>query len=187
MADIMDYMEWRGDVTFDMIPVNEVDGLIFSQFAYIPLEGVIDDMSGEMSVLEAGNRFFDIHSEEEISGYTELLKNCCRVFKGMMNCDRFKNLKIKYYHADFNPEIAKQFGAVTIVIHNDLYYVAFRGTDDSLAGWEEDFKACYTMPVEAQVEAESYLGRIFNDYDGKIYIGGHSKGGNLAVLSLIHI
>ena len=48
MADIMDYMEWRGDVTFDMIPVNEVDGLIFSQFAYIPLEGVIDDMSGEM-------------------------------------------------------------------------------------------------------------------------------------------
>ena len=96
MADIMDYMEWRGDVTFDMIPVNEVDGLIFSQFAYIPLEGVIDDMSGEMSVLEAGSRFFDIHSEEEISGYTELLKNCCRVFKGMMNCDRFKNLKIKY-------------------------------------------------------------------------------------------
>lgn len=93
MADIMDYMEWRGDVTFDMIPVNEVDGLIFSQFAYIPLEGVIDDMSGEMSVLEAGSRFFDIHSEEEISGYTELLKNCCRVFKGMMNCDRFKNLK----------------------------------------------------------------------------------------------
>ncbi len=181
MADIMDYMEWRGDVTFDMIPVNEVDGLIFSQFAYIPLEGVIDDMSGEMSVLEAGNRFFDIHSEEEIRGYTELLKNCCRVFKGMMNCDRFKNLKIKYYHADFDPEISKQFGAVTIVIHDDLYYVAFRGTDDSLAGWEEDFKACYTMPVEAQVEAESYLGRIFNDYDGKIYIGGHSKGGNLAV------
>ena len=183
MADIMDYMEWRGDVTFDMIPVNEVDGLIFSQFAYIPLEGVIDDMSGEMSVLEAGNRFFDIHSEEEIRGYTELLKNCCRVFKGMMNCDRFKNLKIKYYHADFDPEISKQFGAVTIVIHDDLYYVAFRGTDDSLAGWEEDFKACYTMPVEAQVEAESYLGRIFNDYDGKIYIGGHSKGGNLAVYS----
>lgn len=70
---------------------------------------------------------------------------------------------------------------MTIVIHDDLYYVAFRGTDDSLAGWEEDFKACYTMPVEAQVEAESYLGRIFNDYDGKIYIGGHSKGGNLAV------
>ena len=58
MADILDYMEWRGDVTFDMIPVNEVDGLIFSQFAYIPLEGVIDDMSGEMSVLEAGNSFF---------------------------------------------------------------------------------------------------------------------------------
>lgn len=49
---------------------------------------------------------------------------------------------------------------MTIVIHDDLYYVAFRGTDDSLAGWEEDFKACYTMPVEAQVEAESYLGRI---------------------------
>ena len=106
MADKIDYMEWRGDVTFGMLPVNEVDGLIFSQFAYIPLEGVIEDMTGEMSIFEAGSRFFDIHSEEEIDGFTDLLRNCCRVFIGMMNCDRFKNLKIKYYHADFNPELA---------------------------------------------------------------------------------
>lgn len=182
MANIIDYMDWRGDITFDKSPLNEVDGLIFSQFAYIPLEGILKlDSSDYHTIKEVGTAFFNLHTGEEIEAYPPLLNNCCKVLKKMMETERFGNLLVGDYRSDFDPGVAKQFAAVTIIISTLVRYIAFRGTDDSIAGWEEDFKTCYMMPVPAQADAAKYLANAMSYYDCKFYLGGHSKGGNLAV------
>ena len=85
-----------------------------------------------------------------------------------------------------DPEKAMQFGAVTILLGNGDIVVAFRGTDGTITGWEEDFNLCYMMPVASQVEADEYLDSVMNTLAGKVYICGHSKGGNLAIYSTFH-
>lgn len=182
MANIIDYMDWRGDVTFEQVGLNEIDGLIFSQLAYIPFDGLLENGFSEYRTLyDLGRDFFDTFPEEDIENWTDLLRNCCTVLKKMMEVERFKNLLLCNYCSEFDPEQSKQFAAITINLFGENCYVAFRGTDDSLAGWEEDFKACYMMPVPAQAKAAEYVRYVLDNFDGKIYIGGHSKGGNLAV------
>lgn len=182
MANIIDYMDWRGDITFEQSGLNEVDGLIFSQLAYIPFDGLLESGFSEYRTIEdIGSAFFSVYSEDIIDTWTDLLKNCCLVLKKMMETDRFRKLLLFNYCSEFDPEESKQFAAVTINLSDDTCYIAFRGTDDSIAGWEEDFKACYMMPVPAQSKAAEYVRYVLDNYNGKIYIGGHSKGGNLAV------
>ena len=35
MANIIDYMDWRGDVPFSVSPFNDIDNLIFTQLSFI--------------------------------------------------------------------------------------------------------------------------------------------------------
>ena len=185
MANLMDYMEWRGDVTFKASEVNEIDGLIFSQMSYVFFEDIIDDNNNTIGAL--AERFFNKYSLDEIEKLPEIIKSSCMIFKKMAECERYKNLRLINYVTDFQPDIAKQFAAVTVVIDEENYYVAYRGTDDSLAGWEEDFKACYMMPILSQMEAVEYLGEIMTLFHGNVYLGGHSKGGNLATYAAVMI
>ena len=185
MANLMDYMEWRGDVTFKASEVNEIDGLIFSQMSYVFFEDIIDDKNNTIG--ELAERFFNKYSMEEIDNLPEIIKSSCMIFKKMAECERYKHLRLINYVTDFQPDIAKQFAAVTVVIDEENYYVAYRGTDDSLAGWEEDFKACYMMPVLSQTEAVEYLCEIMRLFHGNVYLGGHSKGGNLATYAAVMI
>ncbi|HBY32954.1 MAG TPA: hypothetical protein DEG74_04225, partial [Clostridiales bacterium] len=62
---------------------------------------------------------------------------------------------------------------------------AFRGTDGTLIGWKEDFQLSYQYPVPAQEEAGRYVSFLSRELppNVKFYIGGHSKGGNLAIYS----
>lgn len=76
---------------------------------------------------------------------------------------------------------SNQFSAVVFTLGNDHSYIAFRGTDNSIAGWKENFLMSFTEEVLAQKQAVSYVNHIANQLDGTFYLGGHSKGGNLAV------
>ena len=41
MADISDYLCWRGDITFEQDPFNDVDNLILAQIAYVDFSDII--------------------------------------------------------------------------------------------------------------------------------------------------
>ena len=41
MANMLDYVDWRGDIPFTQVPLNEVDNLILSQLCYIDFEGIV--------------------------------------------------------------------------------------------------------------------------------------------------
>jgi hypothetical protein len=76
----------------------------------------------------------------------------------------------------------EQFAALTIETGDGAVYVSFRGTDDTLAGWKEDFELACLPEIPAQKKAERYVRDVAEQYPRrKLRLGGHSKGGNLAV------
>lgn len=188
MADVRDYLDWRGDLSFKADAFNEIDALILSQFAYLDFTGIIKEgFELALPMKEIGKRYFAAHGPEESKNLTILLSNCEGITRKMILSDRFKRLYAFNYVDKYDSEESIQFSAVTIKIDNKKLFVAFRGTDDSLAGWQEDFKLCYMTPVQAQLEAVEYLKEVCEWWDGEVILGGHSKGGNLAIYATMQL
>lgn len=182
MANLMDYLDWRGDITLEQSPFNEIDALILTQFVYLPFEGIIGmNFTDKITIEAAGEEFLDVYRNGEDENLTLLVNNCRKVMCKMMKTERFRNLKVFNYMDKYDPVSSKQFAAVTIQLSEDCVFVAYRGTDDTITGWEEDFKLCYMTPVASQIEAEVYLKDVCRNWKGKIMMGGHSKGGNLSI------
>ena len=97
---------------------------------------------------------------------------------------RLRDLRVCCYVDDFDESAEKQFSACTLRLPRGAAYVSFRGTDNSVVGWKEDFNMAFETGVPSQIAAVSYLERVAPTIEGGIYLGGHSKGGNLAAYAL---
>lgn len=173
--NINDYIRWRGEITFKQSQFNEVDNLILSQLAYINWSGVVDKQT---ITLKKAWDLYQTKIDNELSMYEE----CCSL---AANSNRFKDLKLSNYSKDINKETEKQFGAITFQLPDKSYYVAFEGTDNSLVGWKEDFNMTFTSPIPAQIEAAEYFKNLLTIPFSSFRLGGHSKGGNLAVYAAV--
>lgn len=188
MANIFDYLDWRGDISFKEDPFNEVDNLVLSWMAYVHLDGILPSGVCNVSVTvgEAVKRFFEIYDLEEKLKEYSLTKTSALLFHKMVDCPRFSNLRILNYVNHISVELQQQFSAMTIEIGEDLLYVAYRGTDDTIVGWREDFNMSFLPCVPSQLEAVEYLNASVRGRKERLIIGGHSKGGNLAVYAAMH-
>ena len=67
MANILDYLEWRGDISLQEDPFNAVDNLVLSWMAYVNLDEVmpIGICNGSMTVSEAIEKFFSKYTLED--------------------------------------------------------------------------------------------------------------------------
>ncbi len=99
---------------------------------------------------------------------------------------RYRDIELSGYVDQVDHEQSKQFSATVFSINSKQHYIAFRGTDDTLAGWKEDFRMSFMDEVQAQQDAAAYLKKVISNYEGEFYLGGHSKGGNLAVYAAAH-
>lgn len=177
MPNIIDYIEWRGDLSFENSPINEIDDIIFSRFSYIPFKCIelkdidtIGDIALKMKDLDIDNYLWD---DDKV------------FLQKIGNCKRFKNIKVSDYIEIFDKAAEKQFAAITLWIQDSKKYISFRGTDSSLVGWKEDLNMGFRKDVPSQKEAVKYLDSIANKYKDNLIVGGHSKGGNLAVYSAV--
>ena len=181
MSDIKDYIDWRGDIEFDNNAFNELDALALTQFVYLPLgENVGESINDECTLQKVCRHYFKHHEGEE-ENLAMLILNCGDISRKMMNAPRFKGIKLCKFRERYDQINAVQFAAVSAKISDDTMVVIFRGTDDTVAGWEEDFKLCYMFPMDAQIEAAKYLKEVCEEWDGNIVIAGHSKGGNVGI------
>lgn len=176
MNNIVTYAQTMFD-TFDHTPMNEVDSLILSWFSYLHLPYGDDWESISLMDLYKAE-FFD---EMFLNVYEP--ESSKQLFAALVASPRFRNIRICGYVQHSDPEIEKQFAAVTIHLDSNHSYISFRGTDSTLLGWKEDFNMAFTYPVPAQREAAAYLMVAARHCCGKLYLGGHSKGGNLAVFA----
>ena len=180
MADILEYLDWRGDVPFDVDPFNDVDNLILAQISYTDLEGVVTQ-DEKLTIEEIAQIYFQIHTEEEINGRDTFYKLAPMVLKKAAESRRFKGTVICHYINMISASREEQYSAVTYRLPNEISYVAFRGTDNTIVGWKEDFNLSFMSETAGQRRAVEYVDFYFKDSYEKLILGGHSKGGNFAV------
>ena len=185
MTNIIDYLKWRGDVLFNSHPLNEVDSLVFAQLSYIPFDKMVSsDVETKGRTIE---EIYDAHfldPDKKISlGAIIPTEKIIPLFEMLSHSARFKDVRIRAYVNEVDHSEEKQFSAVCFDLPTGGTYVAFRGTDDNLVSWKEDLNMALFTPIPSQRVAVEYLTRIGESATGKLYLGGHSKGGNLAVYS----
>ena len=183
MANIMDYLEWRGDLDFRKAPFNEVDNLILTQIVYLDLDGVVPgiDRESKVTVAEAGQRYFHKYPIETVNAMPRLKKNASFLLNTMMKSERFKNCYLSKYVEDISVEEESQFSAMKIDLDDGSVFLSFSGTDNTVVGWKENFNMSYLTETPGQKKAVRYVQETVPFYKNKLRFGGHSKGGNLAV------
>ena len=174
MANIFDYIQWR-DLSIEKVEFNEIDNLILARLSYFPLDGVVNGEE-EISITEAYEKYEKLENKGRI-----LQQEDTTLFPILAKSTRFGKMKLTNYINKIDPKQEKQFSAVTILMPDNTIYVAYRGTDNTIVGWKEDFNMSFSELVPAQTDAANYLNNIAYKYKNNIRVGGHSKGGNLAV------
>ena len=181
MGNIMDYISWRGDLTFAQSPFNEVDNLILACFSYVNLDRIpaVTRQKG-IELKKLVKEFKKLHTIKELEADKSFIRLAPFMMLEMAESVRFGNCVIRNYVNEIVTEAEQQFSAVEIVLEDGTSYVSFRGTDDTIIGWKEDFNLS-TGVVPAQERAVEYMQRISDKASGMLRAGGHSKGGNLAI------
>ena len=182
---VLEYLSEYGGETFGELPFHDVDSLILSQFCYLKFDGLVPGPEERkdyvsLSQLREHPDFDRLFSDIRYEKPNRLL------FERMADSRRFGELKLNYYENIIEHDTEVQFSAVTFLLPNGVIYVAFRGTDENMVGWKEDFNMTFMDVVPAQILAVKYLNEVARTFEGDFLVGGHSKGGNLSVYSAMH-
>lgn len=186
MAETMlDYLKNHGPVSFFEEPLNEVDSLILCQFAYLKFDGMVPDV-------KENKPFVTMQELKNHADYEKLFKNVWfektnkELFENMLASRRFCKLKMNCYTNIIETGWETQFSAITFLLEDGSIYVAYRGTDENIVGWKEDLNMAFQDPTPGQSYSVKYLNMVVGKLHQPFYIGGHSKGGNLAVYAAMN-
>lgn len=201
---IIDFVLWRGDLTAQQQSFQQIDYLILSNLAYIQFDHIIDSTPHFHLTL---SQAYDLYQKQNL----EINDESHQLFQIVSQSPRYQNIQIISYINEIDKELVKQFAAITFLLENQTLFIAYRGTDSSLVGWHEDFLMLCENVVSSQISAVHYLQKIgqlpyqqtfIQDFKNKnlgtvkeriikhfqykkngfpILLGGHSKGGNLAM------
>ncbi len=186
MADIFDYLEWRGDISFSEVGVNEIDSLILSMICYVDFDGIVPrNEKNSPTLLAAARQYTNEHKGENIRMGAILPSGILNLLVRAAKTRRFGGVRLSGYINKIELDTQTQFSALTYSLGEGDIFVGYRGTDDTLVGWKEDFNMSFMSAVPAQLEAVKYLEEAARIFDGAIYCGGHSKGGNLAIYATV--
>jgi hypothetical protein len=184
MADIFDYLNWRGDLTLRQAPFNPVDNIILTHVSYLPLDNIVPGIEENRTVTIAGaaGAFGKaiLKNPDDFESFL-VSKQDPDFFDALSVSARFKDMGLAGFVNQIDTDQEKQFAALTILTGDDASFVTYRGTDNSLVGWKENLNMIFTAEVPAQREAVRYLEKAAKKFPGPLRVGGHSKGGNLAV------
>lgn len=188
MSNIIDYIKWRGDVSFSYSPLNEIDVALFAEFIVPDFDGIISpSFTGEPVTLgEAVEKYFTLH--ESAGSELGLLEpqSSIPMIRNMGLSKRFREVGVTGYVIHIDEEKNEQFGALTFLLPDGTRTVVFKPTDDTIIGWKEDCMLAVSDSVPAQKDALSYLLEAAAGNDAPLLIAGHSKGGNLSAYAAIH-
>ena len=190
MANILDYLSWRGDLTLAQSPFNEVDNLILAELSFVNFTGIVPGPGeGEGVPLHAAaEAFFRSHEGGDMGMGVLVPDEIPTLLRKMAECPRFREMKVNCFCDHLDVRKAEQFAAATVELGDGSIYLSFRGTDDTIAGWKEDFLLGCQPEVPAQKKAVAYVKAVAAQYPRrKLMLGGHSKGGNLAVYGGIFV
>lgn len=185
METVLDYLKEYGGRSFREMPMTEVDSLALCQLSYLKFDGMVPDVSENrpsvtLKSLAEHPDFEKLFADVRYEHVNRAL------FKEMLEGKRFRDMKLNCYVNVVEKEWETQFSAITYILDDGTIYVAYRGTDETIVGWKEDFNMAFLSPVPGQEYSVGYLNRVAGRLRKPFYVGGHSKGGNLAVYSAMN-
>ena len=189
MPTIFDYLKANQYDSFYDKEFTVLDAMALTELAYLPFEDLVPaeiSVQNYISLQHLAEQF-----EEKFQGkYPPLgMVNAHRLklLSYLSSFKRYKHIRALGFANDVSLDSQKQFAAITYQIRPKEYLVVFRGTDDSIIGWKEDFHLTYMKEIPAQLAARDYLKEVLDKLDGKVWLAGHSKGGNLATYAACHV
>ena len=189
MGNMVSYLEEYGGYTFVEKALCEVDALVFSQLTYYVFDGIVPGMNDSKPPIELGNLPALMDNNNFICVGWDI-DNSRKVFEKIVKSRRFRSARICSYVNEIDKEKEIQFCAMVFLLGNGDIFIAFRGTDDELIGWKEDFSMAYRTPIASQERSVSYVEEVMKSLikrrKAHFYFGGHSKGGNLAVYAAMN-
>ena len=178
--DIYDYVKKYGDLTFEEKPFNDIDNLVFSMLAYLNYTDTSINLRYH-TIEYIGREYFKLNSYLEVRRKGIAQKDAYRLLEIVYKLKRYKDIIIHDYV--YSTNINKQFSAMMFRINENLEYMSFEGTDELVSGWKEDLYLSCVFPIPAQRDAINYANDHIKIFGPNIIIGGHSKGGNLALVA----
>ena len=187
MADFFDYLNWRGDLSFEQNPFNKIDALLLAHISYSLFDGVVSPSFEERKTFAQVAKDFAAMPdyEERINIGFLINKRTAELMFKCAECDRYRNVELCGFRSIYNEEKVEQFAAVTYIV-NGKPVVALRGTDDTIVGWKEDFNIAWLPQIPAQKDALDYFSEAAKSFDGNFVLTGHSKGGNLVINTAVN-
>lgn len=185
MGTVLDYIKEYGKYSFREMPMTEVDSLALCQLSYLKFDGMVPGVRENLPsvTLESLKVYPDYEKLFADVRYEEVNR---ALIEGMLAGKRYSNLKLNCYVNMVEKESEMQFSAITYILNDGTVYIAFRGTDETIVGWKEDFNMAFCAPVPGQEYSVGYLNTVAERIHSPFYVGGHSKGGNLAVYSAMN-
>jgi hypothetical protein len=181
--NVFDYLSWRGDVPLSISPFNPVDSLVLAELSYTDFSGVLSPDGEPVSLASACAAFFATRDRAEVAARKSYTARAPLLMDFMLAGARFRDVRLCRYRTVNDYAEATQFAALTLLLPDETAFVAFRGTDGTVLGWKEDMEMSYHSHSKGQVCAAEYLTGVGQALSCPLRVGGHSKGGNLAVYS----
>ena len=177
-TNMIDYVLTERD-SFAQRPVCRVDSLVFSWLAYLRIPEAAPATYGE-----EGMTLRELYRPEWLDAMCGRLydvQSSIDLLQAAAQSPRFRDVVVSRYVSLMDANAEQQFSAMTFKLGPSEHFLAFRGTDNTLVGWKEDFNMSFATTVPSQLTAVRYLERVAGQTQGRLWCGGHSKGGNLAV------
>lgn len=175
---MFDYLDWRGDLPMTAIPIQEIDGMILSRFVYAPFH--LTSLKDSKTFVKVSEVLKELLAIKNLSEHVLDLGDIA-LFQALEKSPRFYNLTMGNFVDVFDAKRESQFSACTFKITPDLSCICYRGTDNTLIGWKENFNMGFSCPIPSQELALQYFENYARDTKNTLMLIGHSKGGNLAV------
>lgn len=180
MSNLLDYIRWRGDLSFGQAPFGEVDSLLLSMLSYVPWDALPGEpfaapgAAPTLRSLWPGLETLSVNWGPTCEYDRQMLRLAA-------DSRRFGGIQLAQPAREVDESMDKQFGAVTILLPERKAFISYQGTDGSIVGWRENFRLYLSGPTASQERALSYLQAVMGVQAREFSVGGHSKGGNLAL------
>lgn len=182
MANIIEYVREMWNTPFREQAFNAVDSLVLSQLSYLKFDGIVPGTEDDLPAISLRDLYANPLSRTMFLTTRDGKKNE-QLLSELTRSQRFGGMGLNYYVNEVDISQEKQFSAIAVSLEDGSTFIAFRGTDETIIGWKEDFNMAFTSPVPAQTRGVDYLHAVAHSTTGHLRIGGHSKGGNIAVYS----
>ena len=124
--------------------------MALSLLAYVEFNNVV--ISDRCYLKDVAEMFFKLNDVEKLMEEFSFTKNSIVLLEIMAKSNRYQDILVSDYVSELDYKITKQFAAITFRLPDGSIFISYRGTDDTILGWKEDFMMSYKTLIPSQID-----------------------------------